>query len=98
MEVCKMPCVTARVHACGYFDEAVDARKLFTALAQCSLLRMRGYCVNALALLAQYKGFGGMCASMEWNDMDANVASEKCTVLSSEFVFLIPERWSCLDV
>jgi len=93
-----MPCVTVRVHACEYLDEAVHARKLLTALAQCSLLRMCRYCVNALLLLARYKGFEGRCASMEWNDMDANVASEKCTLMSSEFVFLIPERWSCLDV
>jgi len=47
-------------------------------IAQCSLLRMRGYCVNALLLLVWYKGFEGMCASMEWNDMDANVNSQVC--------------------
>jgi len=47
--------------------------------AQCSLLRMRGYyCVNALALLVRYKGFEGMCTSMEWNGMDTNVNSKVC--------------------
>ena len=97
-KVCKMPCVTVRVHVCGYLDGTVHARELFTLLAQCSLLGVRGYCVSALALLVRYKGFEGRCASMEWNNLDANVASEKCTLLSSEFVFLIPKKRSCLDV
>jgi len=70
--------VTARVHAWRYLDEVIHGRELFTLLAQCSLLRMRGYCVNALALLARYKGFEGRCASMEWNDMDASVNSKVC--------------------
>jgi len=98
VKVWKMLQVTVRVHACGYLDEAVHAGELSILLAQCPLLRMRGYCVNALLLLARYKGFEGMCASMEWNDMDASLAYEKCMLLASEFVFLTPERWSRLAV
>jgi len=90
--------VTARVYACRYPDEVVHGRELFTLLVQCSLLRMREYCVNALALLARYKGFEGMCASKRWNNLDVILTHEECILLASELIFLKPERSSCLDV